>query len=56
MNIEKLKELFKDIASQYETYEEIIEDIRGLNSAEEISDDDYDCILEHWDEWINELD
>lgn len=56
MNIEKLKEFFIDIASQYATYEEIIEDIRSLNSENVISDEEYNYILEHWDEWINELD
>ena len=56
MNIKKLKEFFKSIASQYATYEEIIEDIRSLNSEKVISNEEYDYILEHWDEWINELD
>ena len=55
MNIKKLKEFFKSIASQYATYEEIIEDIRSLNSAKVISDEEYNYILEHWNELLKEL-
>lgn len=54
-DLEKLKELFLDIAAQYEEAEEITDSLRSLNSEGELSDEGYDIIQNNWDEWLKDL-
>ena len=42
-------DLFVDIAKQYEEYDYIKDRIRGLHSFGELSDKEYDYIIENWD-------
>ena len=49
MDTEKLEKLFAGIAEQHECYDDIKEDIRSLHSSDVISDDDYNYLLENWD-------
>lgn len=45
----KAEEYFVDIASKHEDYDDIIDEIRSLNSENEITDEDYTYLLENWD-------
>lgn len=45
----RAEEIFVEIAEQYKTYDEIKEHIRSLHSADELSDDEYNYILQEWD-------
>ena len=53
--MEHARETFRSIASQYETYDEIKESIRSLHSADELTDEEYDYILEEWDNMLAEF-
>lgn len=50
--MDKLEELFISIAEQYEECNDIKDKVRGLHSFGEISDKEYDTILENWDNWL----
>lgn len=52
--LEEAIELFIDIAEQNEDVEAIIDELRNLNSAGEITDEEYDYILQHWDELLQQ--
>lgn len=43
------EKVFVEIAEQYGTYDEIKEHIRSLHSADELTDEEYNYILEEWD-------
>jgi hypothetical protein len=49
-----MKKLFIDIASQYESCEEIMSALRSLESNKEITSSDYDYILKNFDKWLDE--
>ena len=49
---QQAEELFIDIAMQYEEYDDIKDRIRGLNSFGELTDEQYDYILENWDKLL----
>ena len=55
MNELKAKEVFKELNEKFDDYEEIKENLRSLNSCEELSDAEYDYILENWDNLLVEL-
>ena len=42
------------MATLYETCDDIKEHIRGLYSVGELTDAEYDTILEEWDTWLEE--
>ena len=46
---DKAVELFVSIAEQYEEYDDIKDRIRGLHSYGELSDAQYNYILDEWD-------
>lgn len=48
-DIKKAVEYFVDIARRNETYEEIKEELRSLHSSDVITDDEYNYLLEEWD-------
>ena len=52
---EDLRQLFQYIASEYETYEEIKEGVRSLHSENVITDDEYNYILQEWDNMLEEF-
>jgi hypothetical protein len=52
--MEHATELFIDIASQYEEYDDIKDRIRGLHSFGELTDDEYDYIITEWDNLLAE--
>ena len=54
MRNEYLKEIVFDLLDTYEEYEDIIEGIRSLASDNEITDSDYDFILDNYDIWCEE--
>lgn len=49
MNKQLAEKLFIDIAEQYEDVYEIKDRLRGLNSNNKITDEEYDYILQEWD-------
>ena len=52
--MEKLKELLFDLFDNYEDYEDIIESLRSLESGNEITEQEYDIILDNYDKWLAE--
>ena len=55
MNELKAKEIFKELNEKFDDYENIKESLRSLHSCEELSDAEYDYILENWDNLLVEL-
>jgi len=53
-DMSKAIELFVDIAKENETCEDIIEELRSLLSFGAITDDEYDYILQEWDNILAE--
>ena len=54
MNKQKAEELFIEIAKQYEEHDDIKDRIRGLHSYGELTDEEYDYIIENWDSLLAE--
>ena len=48
----KAEALFVDTAKQFEEYDDIKDKIRSLHSCGELTDSEYDYILENWDEFL----
>lgn len=48
----KAEALFVDTAKQFEEYNDIKDKIRSLHSCGELTDNEYDYILENWDEFL----
>ena len=55
MNIEYAKETFKDIASQYDDYDEIDNRLFSLVNCKELSQAEYDYIQSNWDNLLIEF-
>ena len=53
--MEHARKVFKSIAEQYETYDDIKEHIRSLHSTDELTDEEYDYILLEWDNMLKEF-
>lgn len=53
--MEHAREIFKSIAEQYETCEEIKDSIRSLVSVNELTEEEYDYILQEWDNMLVEF-
>ena len=51
----KAKEIFKELNEKFEDYENIKEGLRSLNSCGELTDTEYDYLLENWDNLLVEL-
>ena len=52
--MEHAEKIFVEIAKQYETCEEMTEALRSLNSAGELSTEEYDYLNEEWDNLLAE--
>lgn len=52
--MEKLKELLFDLFDNYEEYEDIRDSLRSLASDNEITEQEYDIILNNYDKWLAE--
>lgn len=52
--MEKLKELLFDLFDTYEECEDIIDSLRSLASNNEITEQEYDIILDNYDKWLAE--
>ena len=46
----RIGQIMFNLFDSYEDCDEIIDCLRSLNSEEEITDEEYDYCLEHWDE------
>ena len=46
----RIGQIMFDLFDSYEDCDEIIDCLRSLNSEGEITDEEYDQCLEHWDE------
>ena len=53
-NIRDLKIILYDCFEQYEWCEDIINELRNLNTEQVISDEEYDFIMAHYEEWLKE--
>ena len=51
---DKLKEILFDLFDSYEEAEDIIDALRSLESCKEITEDEYDKIMENYDDWCKE--
>ena len=54
MRIDYLKELLFDEFEKFEDYEFIIDDIRDLHSGRVITDEEYDFILQNYNDILRE--
>ena len=57
--IEEVKDYFKDLVEDkdnYPDYEAMIQAMRSLDSNGDISNEQYNYCLAHWDEWLSEFD
>lgn len=52
--MKNLKEMLFDLFEQYEDYESIKECVRSYHSSYFITDEDYNTILENYDNWLRE--
>ena len=52
--LEKAIELFVDIAKQEEDCDAILEKLRSLNSCGDVSDEEYNYIIDKWDDILKE--
>ena len=55
MNELKAKKVFEELNEQFEDCETIKESLRSLHSCGELSNAEYDYILENWDNLLVEL-
>ena len=49
---EELKEIFQDLASQYDECDDIEDALDSLVSEGELTDEEYDIIQDNWDDWL----
>jgi hypothetical protein len=56
MKKKELEKLFCIIAKRNDTAEQMIRELRGLESAGEISSSDYDYLLREWDRLLGKYD
>ena len=54
MKNDYLKKILFEEFETHENYENIVQDLRSLNSLNEITDKEYDFILENYNEWLKE--
>lgn len=52
--IKDLKIILYDCFENYEDCEEIIDKLRSLNTEQVISDEEYNFIMAHYEEWLEE--
>lgn len=52
--MEKLKAILFDLFDQYEEADDIVESLRSLNSCNNINDNEYDTIMENYEQWLQE--
>lgn len=50
--VEEVKELFQDLAKQAVDYYELESYVVGMLEGGEFSEEEYDLIWEHWEEWL----
>lgn len=50
--IEEVKELFQDLAKQSNDYYELESYVQSIWSVGDLTDEEYDMIVDHWDEWL----
>lgn len=50
--VEEVKDLFQDLAKKADDYYELESYVQGMWESGEFSDEEYDMIVDHWDEWI----
>ena len=52
--IKDLKNILYDLFEQYEWCEDIINELRNLNTENVISDEEYDFIMANYEQWLKE--
>ena len=52
--VEEIKALFQDLAKQSVDYYELESYIQGELDGDEITEEEYDYINDHWEEWLDE--
>ena len=50
--VEEVKDLFQDLAKQAIDYYELKSYVEGMWQSGEFSDEEYDMIWEHWEDWL----
>ena len=53
INDYELKEIFFDLCNQYDDYDHMISALRSME-GESINGEQYDRIMEKWDDWLEE--
>ena len=54
MNETKMKQIMFNLFDEYEEYDDIIDALRDMNCYDQVSDEEYDYCLEHWDEMLEQ--
>lgn len=52
--IRDLKIILYDLFEQYEYCEDIIDKLRSLNTEQVISDEEYNFIMAHYEQWLED--
>ena len=52
--VEEIKELFQDLAEQSVDYYELESYVQGELSSGVITEEEYDYIVDQWDNWLKE--
>lgn len=52
--MDKLKEIMYPLFDMYEDYYDIKEALRSMHSNDDISEEEYDKCLEHWDDLLSQ--
>lgn len=52
--VKEVKELFQDLAKQSVDYYELEGYVEGELDGGEITEEEYDYIVDHWCRWLNE--
>lgn len=50
--VEEVKDLFQDLAKQAADYDELDSFVQSMWGCGDFTDEEYDMIVDHWDEWL----
>ena len=53
MDINKIKSILLDLWEEHELYENIVQDLRSLQTNQEITEEEYDYIIQNYDSLLD---